>query len=780
MRPARSARGNPVRHSAIAELILLMLTTLAPAAEGTAAEVKTNRTAGMAGSLARHRAIGGGALLQLWRCRPRLTGLPAAMRAELSQKICVILLAAAGPGGAFAAEIGKPYRLESVDLKQRILWGAECLEPAGGGLAFGGQDQEAGDGCAHTRIMEGGAWKSLHAQLRAANPMQPFRDRAWVLRTAAKNLRARVRHYYFDGHPPEEDAGFVKREIAQRQATFSNDLSALIASLRNAEEEAATVAVAHLQRAAQPMADPLKVITADVLRAMADAQIQLELATESLDAEPAPRSILCDPRPRTDGIAYDAKTRLYVVFGGDHMDYLTNDTWVFDSEAGRWSQIHPAGAPPPRANHRLTATGDGKIIMTGGYTYAANTDYVGGQYADLRDGPWTLDLGKRTWSGGDLVAADSRTYRTGPLHSDFFLQGPRPDAAAFEAKLKALPANEWIATDPLFRPKLNRDWGTAVLDPDRDMLLRWSGGHSAHGGTDVPHFHFATNRWELPFPVEFPLGQLYSNTSYPDGFNYNLRPWMTGHTYQNYSYDPPGHLMVKAGRPHHFYLYDPGIGDWIARGEKPAAMSYDSCFYTLTLTATPLGAVCWGQNGKVHRFDHAAMKWNELTLTGDTMPGAEVDNSTIAYDSKRDRVLLFRKPYGEAPYDGRVWSLDLKTRGVTALSPPGMSAAHRFAFIDRCVLDPVSELVLMASYLTDSSAQTLTPAFDCAADRWVTLDLKYKVNKHSDRTERGFPHGRSCGIVHDPKRGLIWGTDTDSQIYVLRLDTRAAQPKPLE
>ena len=569
---------------------------------------------------------------------------------------------------------------------------------------------------------------------------------------------------------PEDDAGFLKREIAPLLAAFSKDLTGLVAALSRVDAE---FAATYLQRAAQPAGAPIEAITADAMRAMADAQIQLELAAEALDAEPAPRSILCDPQPRTDGIAYDAKTRLYVVFGGDHMDYLTNDTWVFDPAKRKWSQLHPDLAPPPRANHRLTASGDGKITMTGGYTYAANTDYVGGQYADFHDGPWTLDLETRKWSGGDvldLVPADSRTYRTGPLHPDFYQQGPRPDAAAFEAKLKALPANEWITTDPPFRPKLNRDWGTAVIDPDRDMLLRWSGGHSAHGGTDVPHFHFATNRWELPFPVEFPLGQLYSNTSYPDGFNYNLRPWMTGHTYQNYCYDPPSRLMVKAGRPHHFYLYDPGIGDWIGRGEKPGAMSYNDCFYTLTLTATPHGALCWGQNGKVHIFDHAAAKWNELVLTGDPMPGAEVDNSTIAYDSKRDRVLLFRKPYGKAPYDGKVWSVDLKTRVVTALSPPGMADAHRIAFIDRCVYEPTGDLVLMASYLEDAGEQTPTPAFDCAADRWVTLDLKYKTTRHSDRTTREFPHGRSCGIVFDLKRGLIWGTDTDSQIYVLRLE----------
>ncbi len=706
------------------------------------------------------------------------------MRAIPSWTTGILIVAATAVLPAFAADGGQPYRLESVDLKQSLLWSAECRGPSEGGLAFGGQDQSAEDGCGHTRFMVAGEWISIHESLRAANPLQPYHDAAWALRAEAKNIRARVRHYYFEGHPQDDDAAFWEREIAPRAEALSGSLTSLITSLqsrvRDPEKEAITSAVAHLKRAARPLSEPLAIVTPKALRTMADAQIQLELAAEALDAEPAPRSINCDPRPRTDGLVYDAKTKLYVLFGGDHMDYLTNDTWVFEPAARKWSQLHPDGAPPPRANHRFAVSGDGTITMTGGYTYAANTDYVGGQYTDLHDGPWTLDLERRIWTGGDLVPTDSRTYRTGPLHPDFYLRGPRPDASAFQTRLEALPANRWITTDPPFRPKLNRDWGTAVLDPDLDIYLRWSGGHSAHGGTDIPHFHFATNRWELPFPVEFPLGQLYSNTSYPDGFNYNLRPWMTGHTYQNYTYDPPSHLMVKAGRPRHFYLYDPRLGDWIGRGDKPAAMCYDSCFYTLTLTPTPLGAVCWGQNGKVHRFDHAAARWNELTLIGDPLPGAEVDNSTLAYDSKRDRLLMFRKPYGEAPYDGKVWSLDLNTGRVTVLSPPGMASAHRFAYIDRCIYDPVADLILMASFLTDAGEQTPTPAFDCIRNRWVTLDLKYTFTRRSDRTDRDFPHGRSCGIAYDPKRNLLWGTDTNSQIYVLRLDLDTANLAPLE
>ncbi|MEM7391899.1 MAG: hypothetical protein AAF492_06075, partial [Verrucomicrobiota bacterium] len=410
-------------------------------------------------------------------------------------------------------------------------------------------------------------------------------------------------------------------------------------------------------------------------------------------------------------LVYDRKTQRYVLFGGDHLDYLTNDTWLFDPEQKRWMQQHPSGAPPPRGNHRLETRGDGTIVMSGGYTYANNTDYLGGQYVDLDDGLWTYDITTSTWSGGVLVPSDSRVYRSGPFHPAFYLQGDPPDPKAFAAWLENIPANEWVATRPPYRPRLNR------------------------------------------------------------------RPWMTGHTYQNYAYDPPTKTMVKAGRPKHFYVYDPDEADWVGRGVKPEAMQYNSCFYTLTLAATPEGAVCWDKHGKVHRYDGKTATWRPIELSGDPLPGAVVDNSSVAYDSKRSRLLMIVKPYGKAPFLGQVHSLDLKTGRVTMLTPTRAELGARFAYIDRCCYDPENDLLLLASYLTEAGEVTPTPAYDCAANAWVLLDLNYQTGQRGRRLSRAFPHGRSCGLVYDRKRHLFWGTDTNSEIYVLRLLAPSTVPQ---
>src|SRR5690349_19889761 len=51
-------------------------------------------------------------------------------------------------------------------------------------------------------------------------------------------------------------------------------------------------------------------------------------------------------------LVYDPHTKLFVLFGGDHLDYVMNDLWVFDPKALRWEQRHPPQSPAPRANHQ--------------------------------------------------------------------------------------------------------------------------------------------------------------------------------------------------------------------------------------------------------------------------------------------------------------------------------------------------------------------------------------------------------------------------------------------
>jgi len=682
------------------------------------------------------------------------------------------------PATAVAAE-PRAYRLPDVDIKQQVIWGSTCPGPNGTGLAFGGQDQKSEDGRPHTRVMKDGRWTAIHRELRAANPLQTYHARARVLRNLQRRATARARYIFFKGLSAEEESRLVKSELVPLQRDVGEKLSALIdeltktaAELENYEAGQAKRAVACLQSAQRKMTSINESLAAHVypetIQEMSALTIELDKVCETLDAQPPPRAL--------SPLVYDPKTKLFVLFGGDHCDYLTNDTWVFDPTRRKWFQRRPPAAPPPRANHVLTADGNGKIKMTGGYTYTSLTWYCAGQYRDLDDGPWTYDVAKNEWTGSDkLVPADARVYRTGPFHPDFFLQGPKPNAAVNEKRLNELPANTWVAMAPPHLPRLNRDWGTAVIDPDHDVILRFSGGHSAHGGSDVLHYHLSTNRWELPFPVEFPLGQLYANTRYPNGYNFNLRPWVTGHTYQNYGYEPRSQKMLFTGRPNHCYVYDPVAADWTGRGEKPAAMKYNSCFYTITLCRTPRGLFAWTRNGDVLLYDAAKREWVGWELTGVELPGAVVDNSTLAYDAKRDRLLFFVKRYGrDHAYDGQIYSLDLATRRVATLSPESMASAAAIPYLCQIRYDADNDLMLVGATLPpDSAEERRTPAFDCTKNRWVSL----RITGDDPSGEKG--RNVSLGLMYDAQRKRFWAVDTNSRVFVLRLDPGTADVKPL-
>ena len=123
-----------------------------------------------------------------------------------------------------AAQQSRSYRLNAVDLKQQVIWGAECHGPQGRGLAFGGQDQDAEDGRPHTSRLVDGKWTAIHHELRARNPLQEFYERSWSLRQEAKITLAVARAIYFKGLPGIDEVRRVDREVTPRLSRLTKNL----------------------------------------------------------------------------------------------------------------------------------------------------------------------------------------------------------------------------------------------------------------------------------------------------------------------------------------------------------------------------------------------------------------------------------------------------------------------------------------------------------------------------------------------------------------------------
>lgn len=669
-------------------------------------------------------------------------------------------------------EVGAP----GADLREVVIWGSECRRPEGAGLAFGGQHQRADDGRPHTRILQGDQWVAIHEQLRKANPLQTDHDSLVAFRTTLRDTLGRARYIFFQGRTLADEKAFLAEHVNPPLEQLAGDLAKLIKELEGRKGlepyEAGQVkfAVAHIRAAVPAVRPPAGRTEPKLLGDLRAAQVSLEIAAEALDAEPPAR--VCSP------IAYDAATKLYAIFGGDHYDYLTNDLWVFDPAKKKWFQRHPASAPEPRANHTLSADGSGKLTLVGGYLYAQQIEYLKKVYISAGPEAWTYDLKADAWSTATDAKshpADARGYRGEKFLPEYYMQGDRPDAAAHEAKLAAIPANTWVAMNPPLRPQveqIGRGWGTSVLDGDDDLILQWGGGHSAAGGTDVLHYHPATNRWEQPYPVEYCLGQMYSTSEYPGGYNFNGHPWIIMHAYKSYAYEPALRRMVLTGRNWNwkynhdffFYLYDPMTGQWGERYPLDPGIGGTHYFLNSRVTNGPDGLLYWTASQKAYRLDARALKWVQIKFNGQ-LPRCGTDGGGLVYDPKRDRMLMVTKPWkpeNKSIFSGDIHVLDLKTQTASVLKPKGSDKLAN-TFLREAAWNPKADLFL---WTWQEKGKML--AYEPNGNRWVTLDIAGDA-----------PFGFSTGHVYDAKRDLHWVATGGGTVHCLRLDVEHANMQDL-
>jgi hypothetical protein len=532
-----------------------------------------------------------------------------------------------------------------------------------------------------------------------------------------------------------------------------------------------------------------------------------------LDKEP--------PQRANSRLAYDPVNKKIVMFGGDQLDQLLSDTWLFDVVKQSWSEAPPSQIRAPKGLHRQKPLPRGghallwlpkakKILLIGGYTYTSTTEYVSSLYQRLPAGAWSYDVAGNRW---DLVAnplftpgpdgptnffwsaavdADDNvlvlgqtaawtcaidtarigdgysagpvpstvTRRTGSHDPKWYTEGvPPANVGSTDTLIKNLSANEWHIMPTPKRPLMNMDWGSAVFAPDLDMILRFSGGHSAYSGTAPFVYHVGTDRYTLPFAPEYPLEFVYSNDQVRGEWSFKKNPWMTGHTYKSTGYDPNLKALVFA--PHDYtYFFDPKIGTW---SRSPERNPYQANFYVVTVCASPKGAVVWAnhrQGGAPGLWQlHAASKtWKPLPLKGE-MPQTSADHHGMAYDSKRDRLLLF-SDLGKNK--GDVLEYDFKSAATRWLNAAGkekaLAQSRETAYI------PEADAVLIGAHI---KGEKLWPMYDCAANAWVGVDLK-----GTDPVGKG-AFNNSMGLMYDPNRRLVWAVGQHSHVHVLKLDMKA-------
>ncbi len=677
---------------------------------------------------------------------------------------------------------GKEYRPPGSPItteKQPVIWAWRLTLADGSGLAFGGRSLRTEDPAVHTQIRQNGEWKSIVDELRTKNPLQPHHDALAALRWPLLHITGLARQVYFQGRDEAAEKAFLEKEVAPKVSELTaklKDATAALAKSNGADAYCAAqvaLAQAHLAKVT-PALDALGThIAGEKLDALRQARIELEEAADALDAEPPVRA--------HSKIAYDSKSGLFAIFGGDHLDYLSNDLWSFDPKVQRWQQRHPKTAPEPRALHFLDSDGAGKLKLRGGYLYGGRAGFES-TYGHAGPDEWIYDLAADTWTGpagAQASAGDLRQYRQGNAIPDFFTPAPRPDAIAAAKTLADLPANAWVDLKPARRFTWNRDWGTLAFDTDRDEIYWYTGGHSAYPGNDVAHYYLATNCWDQPVETELPPGYIGSNEAMI-GWSFNHRPFM-GHSYASYAYHPLLHKMIVNGRQTlngkahdaNTYVYDPDHGDWQER--KPTPISFDRHHAKLRYIPN-FGMITWYAD-KLWKFDDAALTWSALDVKG-KLPSTICDHSGLIFDAKRSRILFFSGgSYSGVPYSGEVFALAIPSLEVTSFKPEGSEHIEALSCFnakgqkqDPAVVwvlrevahHPDADLFLFGSKLSGG----YMAALDAKTNRWVGLKIPGP-----------WPMGLSAGLTYDAKRDRFIAVGTRADVSALKLDVKSVELK---
>jgi hypothetical protein len=511
------------------------------------------------------------------------------------------------------------------------------------------------------------------------------------------------------------------------------------------------------------------------------------------------------PQRANSPMVYDPIGKKIILFGGDQLDQTIADTWTFDGK--QWEQKSPSINPSPRAGHALLWLPKAKkILLLGGYSVGSTTEYTGHPYRSLALEAWTYDEKTNAWQfinrfeptkGNPIsprthllhaaVDADDQIAivdgerklwlckidvskpdvegakrfgvrpgaverRSGPYDPGWYKDVPDANPDQVKTDLDALPANRWTLRATPKRPSPNMDWGSAVFDPANDLILRFSGGHSAYSGTAPQVYDVRTDRYSIPFAPEFPIDWCFTNDQVPGEWSFKGNPWMTGHTYKSTGYDPALKSLVFA--PHNYtFFFDPKSSKWSRNNE---ASPFRPSFYTVTLATTSRGLIAWAyaRNGAVGlwRLKPEDRTWQSMPIQGKLF-GPIVDNSGVIFDARRGRLVFFLRDDKAGCRMAEYSLASGEARPMTATGAEKVKANFREAVY--LLKDDVAMIGATGLF------------FDCGKNTWMKADIP------SDGPAITKEGSYNIGVMYDPNRNVVWAVNTNSQVFVLKVNTAA-------
>ena len=630
----------------------------------------------------------------------------------------------------------------------------------------------------------------------------PLRDLRAMLETAGraqKDVVATARNIFYAALPATDEAKAVQVKLVPAQAAalkFVTDAagrvekdgaaagvdSASLAKAVVAAREALTLSLAANEGLAAGKFD------AALIAAAENASWRLDEAAAALAVKPTPR--------RNAGGLYDPERKLYVLFGGDHGDYMLNDTWIYDCQKKAWRQVWPKVSPKPRyASQMFWLPGPKRVAMLSGRTYLTRMVY---QIFDevLSPEVWTFDAGTMTWemlvkpgdeikklsrdnipifmvnnpvvltAGGVLICPSSG----GNNYHDFLISSTwmaRLDPAAADPALTArdgvtgsgrtyrsqkveaynpqwydaAPRGNPSEIDALLASMPANQWVEVPTAPRPCPERSW--GTSVYDPDHDQLFAWSGGHCADPADIVHHFHPGINRWSLPYvagggviGNQLTGRPDCNNHTYHNFAFDPISRKMVAAHRAG-THVYDPEKREWVAFTPEQI-FPYNS--YSAKCVGTPKGVVAWaggcndGGPGKIHfqLFDVKTMKWTPLPVKGAVPADIHGDEGGLTWDAKRS-VLYINAAKAYGAGEGHVHRYDFATGEMTLLDPKNREAIGDKVRYRETVYLPKVDLVLFGMGFVGNKEA----AYDPEKNRWVVLNVTKTAAKATYDAAKG-------------------------------------------
>lgn len=436
------------------------------------------------------------------------------------------------------------------------------------------------------------------------------------------------------------------------------------------------------------------------------------------------KPLISPPPTYFHAMAYDSESDRIIVFGGDILNTINDETWAYDYLNNTWENMTSSIRPFARVWHSMTydAIHD-RIILFGGYdteSYFNDT--------------WAYDYNSNIWTNmsaqpapffrwGHALAYDSKNDRT------ILFGGFAGDADSDETWSYDYNGNKWVNLDAWLNPS-PRDLSAMVYDSKDDRIILF-GGFDGRGLDDTWAYDYTTNTWMNLNPNKRPEGRGWHTMAY------DIRQDRiilfggadTGNIYYDdtWSYDYRNNTWTNMSPTIH-----PNM-------RFESAMAYDSQSDKTILFGG--WSVTDVYDDETWSYDYGTNTW--VNITGLFRPSGRNSHGMI-YDSRSDQIILYGGRTSSFHND-ETWAYNYDSDTWTNRSP---SSKPSHFTIGPLAYDLRSDKMIIFGGTTDLNE---TWAYDYDANMWANMN---PINSPDSRQHHAMAYDSKCDII------ILFGGET--------------------